>query len=281
MTPDSNPPGGPGRNSGRRLWERVAHPAVQATKQTGNWLRSAFTNEHGHYRVPPRMRSVQVGTTVVAVGALGILATPTGQEPQEPTAQRAQVEQAVQTTSLGSTADTSTADANAAPGEAGSMQLVGKHRDTDGSTPRHDRAPAPQNGGAVRAASSAAPAAATQQDQIDRWITQASKVLKKNGVSEEQLDHDGIRTIIENESGGDPQAVNDWDSNASSGTPSKGLMQTIEPTFQEYAAPGHEDILNPVDNIAAATLYSIDRYGSVSDVPGVDGLNSGGSYEGY
>jgi hypothetical protein len=37
------------------------------------------------------------------------------------------------------------------------------------------------------------------------------------------------------ESGFRPGAVNDWDINAKNGTPSKGLMQFIEPTFKAYA----------------------------------------------
>jgi len=38
------------------------------------------------------------------------------------------------------------------------------------------------------------------------------------------------------ESGFRPNAANDWDSNAAAGTPSKGLMQFIKPTFDSYAA---------------------------------------------
>ncbi|MEU6129146.1 transglycosylase SLT domain-containing protein [Saccharopolyspora sp. NPDC047091] len=118
-------------------------------------------------------------------------------------------------------------------------------------------------------------------DPVDGWIGQATAVLEANGVSREQIDPEALRTIIEHESGGDPSASNGWDSNAAAGTPSKGLMQTIDPTFHSYAVPGHQDIWNPVDNIVAATRYSIDRYGSISNVPGVQGVSSGGSYEGY
>jgi SLT domain-containing protein len=58
-------------------------------------------------------------------------------------------------------------------------------------------------------------------------------------------------------------------------------MQTIGPTFASNALPGHGDIWNPVDNIIAGVRYSISRYGSVSNVPGVAGLRSGGGYQGY
>ncbi|WP_243793423.1 transglycosylase SLT domain-containing protein [Saccharopolyspora gloriosae] len=118
-------------------------------------------------------------------------------------------------------------------------------------------------------------------DPVDGWIGQATAVLEAHGVPRDEINPEALRTIILHESGGDPMAANGWDSNASAGTPSKGLMQTIEPTFHSFAVPGHQDIWNPVDNIVAATRYSIDRYGSVSNVPGVVGVGSGGGYEGY
>ncbi|MFD0923958.1 transglycosylase SLT domain-containing protein, partial [Saccharopolyspora rosea] len=127
----------------------------------------------------------------------------------------------------------------------------------------------------------AAPAPATPADPVDGWISQAVQVLEANGVPSSQIDPAAIRTIIEHESGGDPDIVNNWDSNAAAGTPSIGLMQIIEPTFESYAVPGHGDIHNPVDNIVAATRYSISRYGSMDNVPGVSGVRSGGSYQGY
>ncbi|MDA3631280.1 transglycosylase SLT domain-containing protein, partial [Saccharopolyspora sp. WRP15-2] len=109
----------------------------------------------------------------------------------------------------------------------------------------------------------------------------AVHVMEQNGVPREQIDADAIRMIIMHESNGDPNATNNWDSNASAGTPSIGLMQTIEPTFQTYALPGHHDIYNPVDNIIAATRYAISTYGSVADVPGVSNVRAGGAYAGY
>jgi len=45
--------------------------------------------------------------------------------------------------------------------------------------------------------------------------------------------------------------------------------------------PGHGDIWNPVDNIIAGVRYSISRYGSVSNVPGVAGMRGGSGYVGY
>ncbi len=106
-------------------------------------------------------------------------------------------------------------------------------------------------------------------------------MLAGEGVPADQMNPDDIATIVDRESGGDPNAVNGSDSNAAKGTPSQGLMQTIGPTFDSYKLDGHGDIKNPVDNIIAGVRYAIARYGSVSQVPGVEALARGDSYVGY
>jgi|GEM_PF-6324933 len=116
---------------------------------------------------------------------------------------------------------------------------------------------------------------------VQEWIKQAREILIQEGVPPDQIDDNAIATIIEHESGGDPNAINNWDSNAAAGHPSKGLMQCIDGTFNSYAVPGHTDIWNPVDNIVAATRYSISRYGSMGNVPGVAAVSNGGGYVGY
>jgi SLT domain-containing protein len=68
------------------------------------------------------------------------------------------------------------------------------------------------------------------------------------------------------ESSGNPSAVNNWDSNAAAGTPSEGLMQMIQPTFDSYALSGHTDIMNPVDNIVAAVRYANATYGAFENI---------------
>lgn len=70
-------------------------------------------------------------------------------------------------------------------------------------------------------------------------------------------------------------------SNAAAGHPSKGLMQCIDSTFQAHKLPGHDNIYNPVDNIIAGVRYSIDRYGSIGNVPGIQAMAHGGAYRGY
>lgn len=90
-----------------------------------------------------------------------------------------------------------------------------------------------------------------------------------------------LGVIAQHESGGNPGAVNNWDSNAAKGTPSMGLMQTIMPTFQAHKVAGMNNILNPVDNAAAAINYIKSRYGSVYNVPGIKSMANGGAYRGY
>jgi uncharacterized protein YukE len=119
------------------------------------------------------------------------------------------------------------------------------------------------------------------QGQVAEWIRQAIEILKAHGYPVEKMNPNDIWMIIQHESGGDPTAINNWDSNAAKGTPSKGLMQTIDPTFNAHALPGHTNIYNPVDNIIAGVRYAIDRYGSVSNVPGVVGVKTGSGYRGY
>ncbi|SLH83078.1 transglycosylase [Mycobacteroides abscessus subsp. abscessus] len=114
-----------------------------------------------------------------------------------------------------------------------------------------------------------------------KWIEDAKKILIEMGYKPEEIDERAIAMIIQHESGGNPYAENRWDSNWLAGHPSKGIMQTIDSTFNAYKAPGHDDIWNPVDNIVAAVRYSIDRYGSLSNVPGVAAVNQGGAYQGY
>ena len=71
---------------------------------------------------------------------------------------------------------------------------------------------------------------------------------------------------MQTESGGNPFAINLWDSNAKAGIPSKGLMQVIDPTFRAYARPGFDsNIYDPLSNILASIRYAVSRYGSLAN----------------
>ncbi|MES9766963.1 transglycosylase SLT domain-containing protein [Bacillus altitudinis] len=91
----------------------------------------------------------------------------------------------------------------------------------------------------------------------------------------------GLMTIAQHESNGNPKAINLWDSNAKKGTPSKGLMQTIGPTFHSNKGKGMNDIWNPIHNAVAAINYIKGRYGTVFNTPGLRSMRRGGPYKGY
>lgn len=105
--------------------------------------------------------------------------------------------------------------------------------------------------------------------------------LRTAGVEPSEANIRGLNTIIEKESGWKPNIVNNWDSNARKGTPSKGLMQTIGPTFDAYKMPGYDDILNPLHNMIAGIRYAQKRYGALLNVPGLRSMAAGGPYRGY
>lgn len=111
---------------------------------------------------------------------------------------------------------------------------------------------------------------------VDSWINQALGIL---GLDPSYAP--GIKNMIMKESSGNPKAINNWDSNAKRGTPSKGLMQTIDPTFQQWALPGYnKDVYDPVSNIIAGVRYALNRYGP--DMIKAGGRkNAQGKYIGY
>lgn len=112
--------------------------------------------------------------------------------------------------------------------------------------------------------------------QVSKWIAQA---LMITGAPMSWLKP--LTIMAMHESGGNPKAINLWDSNAKKGTPSKGLMQTIDPTFNAYKLPRYNDIWNPVHNAIASIRYIQDRYGSPFNTLGISNMSKGGGYRGY
>jgi hypothetical protein len=115
-------------------------------------------------------------------------------------------------------------------------------------------------------------------DQVTAWIEQALQVMNMPADPDTIQD---LQIIIMHESSGDPNAVNLTDSNAQAGTPSKGLMQCIQPTFDQYHKEPYDNIFGPVDSIIAGTRYAIATYGSLDLVPGVIAVKAGQPYVGY
>lgn len=97
---------------------------------------------------------------------------------------------------------------------------------------------------------------------VSRWAGVASTSLRHTGQSEGWL-YD-LLTQMKHESGGRQFAINLWDSNFRKGTPSKGLMQVIDPTFRAFARELLErGIYDPLANIVAAIRYTLRRYGDL------------------
>ncbi|MEK4692435.1 transglycosylase SLT domain-containing protein [Bacillus sp. FSL W8-1202] len=111
---------------------------------------------------------------------------------------------------------------------------------------------------------------------VKQWVAQA---LSIKGLGSEYAG--ALETIAMKESGGNPNVVNNWDSNAKAGHPSQGLMQFIPSTFNAHKEPGHGNIKNPVDQILAAINYLNSRYGGILKHPGLVSMAHGGPYRGY
>ncbi|WP_280238161.1 transglycosylase SLT domain-containing protein [Nocardia abscessus] len=104
------------------------------------------------------------------------------------------------------------------------------------------------------------------EDNLDGWIRQSLDIMRAHNIPGS---YEGIHRNIMRESGGNPKAINLSDSNAAKGTPSKGLLQVIDPTFNAYHVDGTAfDIWDPVANITAACNYAAHRYGSMDNVNG-------------
>ncbi|RXF00685.1 phage tail protein [Enterococcus faecium] len=111
---------------------------------------------------------------------------------------------------------------------------------------------------------------------VERWRNVAIRALKMTG----QYSAGNLNALLNQmstESNGNPNAVNNWDINAKNGTPSKGLLQVIDPTFRQYAMPGfNSNIFDPLSNILASIRYALSRYGSLTNAYRGVGYANGG-----
>ncbi len=124
-------------------------------------------------------------------------------------------------------------------------------------------------------AATATPASATSTtstsstvyaNDLDGWIKHALAIMAANHIPGT---YNGIYRNVMRESSGNPNAINLWDSNAAAGHPSKGLLQTIDSTFDAYHVAGTSwNIYDPVANIVAACNYAYHVYGSIDNVNG-------------
>ncbi|MGL4606487.1 MAG: G5 domain-containing protein [Eubacteriaceae bacterium] len=98
---------------------------------------------------------------------------------------------------------------------------------------------------------------------VERWRGHVARALSELGLDTSNDTINRVLRQIDYESGGNPNAINDWDSNARAGNPSQGLLQTIPTTFLAYCRGGDtlSDITNGYANIYAGIHYCADRYG--------------------
>ena len=111
---------------------------------------------------------------------------------------------------------------------------------------------------------------------VQRWAGVAAQALRMTGqYSTANLN--ALLNQMRTESNGDPRAINLWDPNAKKGTPSKGLLQVIDPTFRQYAMPGYNsNIYDPLSNILASIRYALATYGSLTNAYRGVGYENGG-----
>jgi len=116
-----------------------------------------------------------------------------------------------------------------------------------------------------------------------RWRGLAMQALARHGYN--PADHiEAMLQQIQIESGGDPGAVNRWDSNWLRGTPSGGLLQVIEPTYRRIRNSYPEafkglpdDHMFPLTNLTAGVgAVRQDWGGPAGRWPTKDGYHQGG-----
>ncbi|MFE5159638.1 phage tail tape measure protein [Streptomyces sp. NPDC056697] len=98
---------------------------------------------------------------------------------------------------------------------------------------------------------------------VTRWSGIVLAALKMVGQPSSLLPV--VLRRMNQESGGNPNAINKWDVNAKRGDPSRGLMQTIGSTFNAYAGKFRSrGIYDPLANVYASMRYALATYGSLS-----------------
>lgn len=117
---------------------------------------------------------------------------------------------------------------------------------------------------------------------VKRWTSVVLTALRMVGQVPALLDTTLRR--MNQESGGNPNIVNKWDSNWKAGHPSVGLMQVIGPTFRAYAGKLknigpflYGTSVNPLANVYASMRYALANYGSLTAAYGRAGGYANGT----
>lgn len=116
---------------------------------------------------------------------------------------------------------------------------------------------------------------------VAQWAPQILQALSLIGQPPSWLGT--VERRMNQESGGNPNVVNRWDSNWTAGTPSVGLMQVIGPTYRSNAGPfqgtgpfSYGVSVDPLANTFAGLNYAMHRYGSLSALNRPGGYDQGG-----
>lgn len=114
---------------------------------------------------------------------------------------------------------------------------------------------------------------------VERWRSTALQALRMTGSPASWIG--SLLRRMNQESGGNPNAINNWDINAQRGDPSGGLMQNIRSAYASrvsgFPSLRGTNFLHPLGSIVASIVYANRRYGSAPrgwDRPG--GYRNGG-----
>ncbi|OSY50786.1 Murein DD-endopeptidase MepM [Streptomyces fradiae ATCC 10745 = DSM 40063] len=156
--------------------------------------------------------------------------------------------------------------------EAGKAVKQGQHIGRVGATGNvtgpHLHLEARRNGNPIDPMQFLAAGSGSGGKGVERWRPTVLRALEMTGNPRSYADLTLRR--MNQESGGNPKAVNLWDINARNGTPSVGLMQLIKPTFEAHAGQLrklgpflHGVSTNGLANVYASMNYAMARYGSL------------------